>query len=304
METGPTLTGRIVPKIVAHRGAQIEALPVPAGQAPAYKVYTENTLDAFARAAELGADAIELDVIATTDGALAVYHDDKSGRIFRLPEGDKLVKDADSREIRNAVYEPATVQATYEPKLADVPGAQITYANPAPKIPTLAEVFDRVFPIKPDMHIYVELKTSNNALPTRTNGMEEAVAALIKARNLYDKVTVIGFNPWALLKIKTLDPKIKTGLDLVVAPYLEQMNLSGLMDWAKNILKVDSLLPPYKETTEAFVKAARAVGLKVFPWVWHETVKEELEKAPELAAMGVDGIVTNTAAQMREKLGV
>lgn len=293
---------RTIPKIVAHRGAQIEALPQAANQIPAYKVYTENTLDAFARAAELGADAIELDVIATTDGQLAVYHDDKSGRIFRLPDGDKLIKDAESREIQNAVYDPATVQATYEPKLADIPGAQITYANPAPKIPTLAEVFDRVFALKPGMHIYVELKTSNNTLPTRTNGMEEAVAALIKARNLYDKVTVIGFNPWTLLKIKTLDPKIKTGLDLVVAPYLEQMNLTGLMDWAKNILKVDSLLPPYRETTEAFVKAAKAVGLKVFPWVWHETLKEELEKAPQLAAMGVDGIITNTASLMQKNI--
>jgi glycerophosphoryl diester phosphodiesterase len=50
------------PLIIAHRGASGDAL--------------ENSLAAFRRAVTLGADAVELDIHATTDGAFVVHHDD------------------------------------------------------------------------------------------------------------------------------------------------------------------------------------------------------------------------------------
>lgn len=49
------------PLVVAHRGAGAEA--------------PENSLEAFALAAELGADAFELDVRRSADGVLVVIHD-------------------------------------------------------------------------------------------------------------------------------------------------------------------------------------------------------------------------------------
>jgi glycerophosphoryl diester phosphodiesterase len=48
-------------EIIAHRGASHER--------------PENTLPAFTRAVELGADGVELDVHLTADGALVVHHD-------------------------------------------------------------------------------------------------------------------------------------------------------------------------------------------------------------------------------------
>ncbi len=53
------------PLIIAHRGA--------AG----YEV--ENSLAAFRAAGDLGADAVELDVHSTADGALVVHHDETIG---------------------------------------------------------------------------------------------------------------------------------------------------------------------------------------------------------------------------------
>jgi glycerophosphoryl diester phosphodiesterase len=47
--------------VIAHRGASHDE--------------RENTVAAFARAAELGADAVELDVRRTRDGVLVVHHD-------------------------------------------------------------------------------------------------------------------------------------------------------------------------------------------------------------------------------------
>jgi glycerophosphoryl diester phosphodiesterase len=51
----------VAPLVIAHRGASWDE--------------PENTLPAFRRAIELGADAIELDVHAARDGRLVVVHD-------------------------------------------------------------------------------------------------------------------------------------------------------------------------------------------------------------------------------------
>lgn len=54
-------TGGSDPLVVAHRGASA--------------AHPENTLEAFAGAAALGADWVELDVRRTADGALIIHHD-------------------------------------------------------------------------------------------------------------------------------------------------------------------------------------------------------------------------------------
>ena len=54
-------------KVWAHRGAS--------GYSP------ENTLDAFRKAVEMGADGIELDVQMTKDGELVVIHDETIDRV-------------------------------------------------------------------------------------------------------------------------------------------------------------------------------------------------------------------------------
>jgi len=58
-------------RIYAHRGASRE-LP-------------ENTMRAFRRALELGADALETDVHVTHDGVIVVSHDPDGARIFGEP---------------------------------------------------------------------------------------------------------------------------------------------------------------------------------------------------------------------------
>ncbi|MBN1218885.1 MAG: glycerophosphodiester phosphodiesterase [Anaerolineae bacterium] len=60
-------------EIVAHRGAPTEVAP-------------ENTIPAFQRAIDLGADAVELDVRLTADHVPVVYH------YFYLEEATGLVE--------------------------------------------------------------------------------------------------------------------------------------------------------------------------------------------------------------------
>jgi glycerophosphoryl diester phosphodiesterase len=52
---------RKIPEKISHRGA--------------HQAHPENSVPAFLRAIELGADAIELDVHGTRDGTLVVHHD-------------------------------------------------------------------------------------------------------------------------------------------------------------------------------------------------------------------------------------
>ena len=74
--------------VIAHRGAS------------GYEV--ENSIAAFRAAADRGADAVELDIHATADGALIVHHDERIGehliahsslhqiRAHRLPNGEPI----------------------------------------------------------------------------------------------------------------------------------------------------------------------------------------------------------------------
>lgn len=64
------LTDPSVFPLIAHRGASAEA--------------PENTLAAFQRAVELGADAFELDVRLTADGSVVVHHDPNLDRTTSL----------------------------------------------------------------------------------------------------------------------------------------------------------------------------------------------------------------------------
>jgi len=59
------------PLVIAHRGAS------------GYEL--ENSLAAFRAAARLGADAVELDVHASADGALVVHHDETIGGTHHIP---------------------------------------------------------------------------------------------------------------------------------------------------------------------------------------------------------------------------
>ena len=97
------------PYIIAHRGASGHAV--------------ENSLEAFRKADELRADGVELDVHASADGAIVVFHD------AELPGGESIRK--------------LPVARIREHRLAN--GEQV---------PLLSEVLAAV----PDLHIFIEVK--------------------------------------------------------------------------------------------------------------------------------------------------
>ena len=75
------------PLVWAHRGAS--------GYAP------ENTLAAFQKAVDLGADGVELDIQLTKDDPIVVIHDEM---IDRTSDGKGWVKDYTLEELRAFNY--------------------------------------------------------------------------------------------------------------------------------------------------------------------------------------------------------
>ena len=90
-----------LPEIIAHRGASRQR--------------RENTLAAFSRALELGADAIELDVHATRDGVVLVHHDATLG-----PEAGALAGRAIASLPAAAIRDAGTSDESRAPTLDEV----------------------------------------------------------------------------------------------------------------------------------------------------------------------------------------
>jgi glycerophosphoryl diester phosphodiesterase len=143
---------------IAHRGAKRE-LP-------------ENSLAAFRRAFERGADAIELDVHATRDGVVVVHHEPT----IRLPgEGSKrAIAETSWDEVQRVELAPGT------------------------GIPMLADVLA----ISPtNKTVYVEIKGAQ---------IEAAVVAVIHERSA--RCAVHSFDHLAIARCRQLAPDIPRGV--------------------------------------------------------------------------------------------
>jgi glycerophosphoryl diester phosphodiesterase len=127
--TAPSRSGSRPVERIGHRGAPRE--------------FPENTLPAFERALERGADAIELDVHATSDSVVVVHHDPVIGRCSNPAASGRALATLSWREVS-------------EVQLA----ADIT-------VPSLAQVLNLV---GSRAKVYVEIKGA---------GIESAVARTI-----------------------------------------------------------------------------------------------------------------------------
>ncbi len=278
-------------EVVAHRGVRTLA--------DTSRIAPENTQPACEEAARLGA-SVEIDVLAPQDRNLVVHHDNKTGKIFRLQNGDKLVRKATLIEMQSAKLN----QTEHETETHRLLGTTSSYHTPphyySVAVPTLNEVVEKL----PDTRLYVELKTSDREVLLGLNNQLEARASkLIQDRKLHERVSVISFSPLSLRKIKQLDPNIKTGLDFVLPKPLRNNTLFlklFINRFAKNWLGVESLHPSYESTTPELVERAHQAGLRVLPWVNRQTRDEEAVWFPKLIEMGVDGLITNAVDLLQQ----
>lgn len=214
--------------------------------------YPENTLLNFQKAVEAGADGVEFDVQLTKDGQVVVIHDEK---IDRTLSGSGLVKDYDLAELKKMSA-----------------GAYLAEEFAAEKIPTLKEVLEVVSGLE---LINIELK---NYLPYPK--LEEKVLQLVDEFGIRKKVIISSFNHDSLLKVKKLQPEIKTGALL----------MSKMINPADYAFKrgFDALHLHFLTAEEEVIDKAHFMGMKVNVY----TVNYP-DYFAELKTRNVDGIITD-----------
>jgi len=156
-------------------------------------VAPENTVAAFARAIDDGAEGIELDVRLAHDGVPVVIHDASlrrtglaSGAIDQISSGELAGTDV------------GTWFNRARPELA-----REEFASEG--VPTLERVFQLV--IDPHFTIHVELKSDGN----ESDNLVRSVIELITRYRFQERVTVVSFDLDAIRQTKRLDSSIRTG---------------------------------------------------------------------------------------------
>ena len=156
------------PIVFAHRGASA--------------IRFENTMKAFEKAVEQGADGIELDVQVTEDGVPIVIHD---ADLVRLAGVRQMISSLTSTEI------------------ADIRvGGKYTRLVNGHRIPTLIEVV--AFCEKHHLALNVELKETVSARP-------EFVERIVDSISYLDNIHISSFDYHLLEKVKEVDGRIETG---------------------------------------------------------------------------------------------
>jgi len=230
------------PLIIAHRGASAAA--------------PQNTLAAFRRAMELGADGVELDVHLSADGVPVVMH---NLAVDETTDGTGQV----------------TGKTLAELKELDA-GSKFSPQFVGERIPTLAQVFKA---LEGNLLVNVELKD----LSPKGVGLEAPVVEVVRQGGMEKKVLFSSFNPFTLRRIRLLAPNVPSGL-----LYAHDLPIYLRRAWLAPFTPHEARHPDFVMADERLVKWCRARRLRVNVW----TVDEPAEMK-RLIALGVDGIITN-----------
>lgn len=249
------------PRCVAHRGASHRA--------------PENTMAAIERALTGGADAVEVDVRRTRDGALVLMHD------------TTLVRTTDAR----AVYPHRAPWRVSDFTLAELhrldAGSWKSRQYAGEQVPELRHALEAVR--RAHAEILVEVKT-----PGLYPGVvEDVMVALHVASGFLDgwsmrhRVTVQSFDFAAMKALKSLEPQIRVGL--LGAPPIS--HLPALASWA------DEINPYHGRVDRAYVAHMHDLGLRCQAWT-----ADRATDMRRLLQLGVDGVITNRPGKLLRQM--
>ncbi|MDR0449722.1 MAG: glycerophosphodiester phosphodiesterase [Treponema sp.] len=227
-------------KVVAHRGYS--------------GLYPENTMLAFKKAAEAGADEIEMDVQLTRDGTVVITHDESVERVTGVKG---WVRDFDFAELKKL-----DASSLFRGKYG---------FNP---IPSLDEYLDWVKGTA--ILTNIELKNSDFYY----EGLEEKTIALIQKHGLEKRIIFSSFNHASLLKSKKLCPSIPCGA-------LTERQLGGAGYYVKSS-GLDFYHPAMEFLTGQTVEDCEKHGVGINVW----TVND-MKGLLMAEAWGLRGIITN-----------
>jgi glycerophosphoryl diester phosphodiesterase len=290
----PTLTGA-PPTVIAHRGAS-GALP-------------EHTLQAYARAIDLGADFVEPDLVITRDGVLVARHERQLGRTTDVSDHPEF---ADRRVRKDGAAAP-------DWHVEDFTLAELRTLRARQTFPGRSRALDDQFGLATfdDILALVRAKSREHGRPVGVYA-ELKTAEVFSRRGLQfigpllEAADRHGFGPGRLpLFVQSFDADVLRRLaaraDIPVIVLLADAGgrpsvpLDEAARFAVGVSAAKSLLidPETGEDT-GLVAEAHRLGLTVFPWTFRNDAVGDGFAGPraELRAyldLGVDGVITDFA---------
>ncbi|MCM8900782.1 glycerophosphodiester phosphodiesterase [Caldicoprobacter algeriensis] len=229
------------PLIIAHRGASAYA--------------PENTLAAFKKAINLGADGIELDVHLSKDGEVVVIHD---RTIDRTSNGKGQVAEMSLKELKALDF-----------------GSWFSDEYQKESIPLLREVLE----LLKDWNGLLNIELKQNGLE-RYPQIEEKVLNLLGTYGFLERAIISSFDHYSLMKVKEIDPSMR------ICP-LYMANLYKPWEYAY-MLNAFAIHPHYHTVVPDLVKKCHEYNIQVN--VYTVDCPEHIQL---MVDAGVDGIITN-----------
>lgn len=243
---------RAGPLIIAHRGDSTHA--------------PENTLSAFRRAVEVGADGVEFDVQLAKDGVPVVIHDYD---LKRTAGRDERVADLTSRQLRES-----DAGSWFAREFADeyVPSLEETLA-------LLADFTGTV---------YIELKCE----PDSYKPLVAGVCGLIQNSPLLPQIIIKSFRLAAIPEIKYNLPDVQTAalFDISITNLLRRRE--AMIALAREF-SADQLSLHSRLASESVCSLARMARLPVTVWTVDDPAW--IAKATQ---RGIGALITNNPARM------
>lgn len=217
--------------------------------------HPENTMPSFEAAVKMNSDGIELDVHLSADGEVVVIHDSTVDRVA------------------NKRSTGAVAEKTYAELLKCDVSAVFSETVKDAKIPTLRELYKLVSVT--DMIVNVEIKAEGDVLLKKLLDLEAEY-------DMKDRVIYSSFNHFNLTGLQKINP------DAFIAP-LYSFNM--VSPWLyTSIVGAQAVHPHYNQLflIPEYVDECHKRKIRVHTW----TV-DDPGVARQLAAMGVDAIITN-----------
>lgn len=254
------------PLVIAHQGGD--------------GIWPGDTLYAFEKSVELGADVLEMDAHITKDGQIVLMHDEK---VDRTTNGAGLIEELTLSELKQ-------LDAAYQ--WTNDNGKTFPYRGQGIPVPTLEELFQKF----PKMRYVIEIKLTKNPI-------DKPLCNLILKHNMQDKVMVASFHDVAMQNFRDACPEVATSASRTEVRNFVLLGKAFLSGFVAP--QYQSIQPPYdpKESlnipimTPRFIREAHAKNIKVEPWTVNEP---ELMK--QYVEWGVDGIITDRPDLMIEVL--
>lgn len=228
----------------------------------------ENTLAAINLAWQLGVEAVEIDVRMTLDKKIVVFHDTNTKRL---------------------AHEHKTIAETNYVELAKLDiGSFKGKKWEGEKIALLSDVLATV---PSERKIFIEVKGSEKMLPFLKKIISESSL-------LSTQANFLAFDPVIARLVKNIFPDhlVCLNFDQTTIPLSNPKELLQLLR-ESNLDGVDiSVNPPIKSH---LVEEFHRHGKKLFVWV-----VDEPDEAKRLLKIGVDGIISNRPAWLREQLNL